>query len=94
MSETANDKPKLAASSDKPKLSTLLFSISNLLMEGSYPGSHASLIVQAVGVLNVLAEAEEKKELEAEEAEKPKLEVAEEVVQEVVEESVYVEDGV
>ena len=81
MSETAND---------KPKLSTLLRSISNLLMSGTFPGTHASILVQGVGVLEVLASAEEKKELEAEEAEKPKLEV----VEEVAEEQIYVENGV
>jgi len=68
----------------KAKLSTMLRSISQLLMSGSFPGTHAQIIVQSIGVLEVLATSEEKKEAEREEV---KLEV-------VKEEAVYVEDGV
>jgi len=72
----------------KAKLSALLRSISQLLMHGSFPGTHAQIIVQSIGVLELLASSEEKKELEAE----PKLEVVPDQVEE--EEKVHVQDGV
>lgn len=40
-----------------------------------YTGAHSQILFESVGVLEVLANAEEKKELEAEAAKEPKLEV-------------------
>ena len=68
----------------KPKLSATLRTISQLLMNGFYPGSHAPIVAQSIRVLETLATSEEKKEAEREEA---KLEI-------VKEEEVHVQDGV
>jgi len=62
----------------KPKLSKVLRGISQLLLAGLYTGAHSQLLFESVGVLEVLANAEEKKELAAE----PKLEVVPDPVEE------------
>jgi hypothetical protein len=66
----------------KKKLSAVLRGISQLLLAGLYPGSHSQLIFESVGVLEVLASVEEKKEIEAEPKEEPKLEVVPDLVEE------------
>jgi hypothetical protein len=71
----------------KKKLSAVLRGITQLLLAGLYPGSHSQLIFESVGILEVLASVEEKKELEAEAkvevpAEEPKLEVVPDLVEE------------
>lgn len=48
--------------SAKPKLSVMLKGIAQLLMAGSFPGTHAQLVVQSIGLIEVLATAEEAKE--------------------------------
>lgn len=72
----------------KPKLSKVLRGISQLLLSGLYTGAHSQILFESVGVLEVLANAEEKKELEAE----PKLEVVPDPVEEPKEEAVEVVD--
>lgn len=72
MSEQENTE---VAETSKPKLSKVLRGISQLLLSGLYTGAHSQILFESVGVLEVLANAEEKKELEAEAAKEPKLEV-------------------
>lgn len=77
----------------KPKLSKVLRGISQLLLSGLYTGAHSQILFESVGVLEVLANAEEAKELAA----KPKLEVVPDPVEEpaaVEGEAPNVEDGV
>lgn len=59
----------------KPKLSEMLRGISQLILNGMFPATHATVIVQAVNALETLAAAEDAREKAQEEAEKPKLEV-------------------
>lgn len=89
MSEQENTQ---VAETPKPKLSKVLRGISQLLLSGLYTGAHSQILFESVGVLEVLANAEEKKELEAE----PKLEVVPDPVEEPKEEveAVDVQDGV
>ena len=72
MSEAENTE---VTETPKPKLSKVLRGISQLLLSGLYTGAHSQILFESVGVLEVLANAEEKKELEAEAAKEPKLEV-------------------
>jgi hypothetical protein len=59
----------------KPSLSEMLSSIAQLIMQGTYPATHARLIVEAISVLEKLAESEAKDE-------EPALAIVEEPVSE------------
>jgi hypothetical protein len=59
----------------------VLRGISQLLLSGLYTGAHSQILFESVGILEVLANAEEAKELEAE----PKLEVVPDPVEEPIE---------
>jgi len=89
MSEQENTKVE---ETPKPKLSKVLRGISQLLLSGLYTGAHSQILFESVGILEVLANAEEAKEKEAE----PKLEVVPDPVEEPKEEVevVDVQDGV
>jgi len=75
MSEQENTKVE---ETPKPKLSKVLRGISQLLLSGLYTGAHSQILFESVGILEVLANAEEAKEKEAE----PKLEVVPDPVEE------------
>lgn len=80
----------------RKKLSSILRSISQLLLAGLFPGSHSQLLFESVGVLEVLAAVEEKKELEAEpKVEEPEAEPVLALVPDAFEEEkVDVQDGI
>lgn len=43
----------------KPKLSVTLRGVAQLLLAGSFPGTHAQLVVQSIGLMEVLASSQE-----------------------------------
>ena len=67
------DEPKVvdetveAPKGEKPSLAKVLEGISQLIMQGIYPATHAQLICEAVKVLDVLSKAEQSKETPKEE---------------------------
>jgi len=79
MSEQENTK---VDETPKPKLSKALRGISQLLLSGLYTGAHSQLLFESVGILELLANVEEAKELAAE----PKLEVVPDSAEEPAEE--------
>lgn len=64
----------------KPSLSEILNGIAQLIIQGIYPGTHAKLIVEAISVLEKLAESEAKSE--ETKTEEPALALVEEQVSE------------
>lgn len=71
----------------KPKLSVTLRGVAQLLLAGSFPGTHAQLVVQSIGLMEVLASSQEVDEAK----EEVKLEIVKES-EEAIEQEVALEE--
>lgn len=73
----------------RAKLSEVLSGIAQLILQGTFPATHAQILVESIGVLETLAQVERQRE-----AEKAALEpTPEEPKEETIEEKVNDENG-